>query len=127
MELWEDLRTRTFIIIDSNASGVIKILKNHGYNTNNKDPKVLYDTIHRILTKTSINSITTFIREFINIDTSKFESLQKYLDRVLFIDYKLTKSNIKMPKELISTVLLKNMEKSYERETGHLNIALDLN
>jgi hypothetical protein len=32
-----------------------------------------------------------------------------------------------MPKKLISTVLLKDMKKSYEREVGHLSIALDFN
>jgi len=102
------------------------ILRNHGYDKRNEDPKVLYDAIHRVLTRTSSNSVTTLIRELINIDTNKFESLQKYLDRVLFIDDKLTRSNITMPKELISTVLLKGMEKSHEREAGHLSMALDL-
>ena len=70
--------------------------------------------------------MTIFIREFINVDINKFESLQKYLHKVLFIDDKFAKSNIKMPKELISIVLLKNIEKSYEKEANHLSIALDL-
>ena len=48
------------------------------------------------------------------------------MDKVLFIDDKFTKLNIKILKELISIVLLKDIEKSYEKETNHLNIALDL-
>jgi hypothetical protein len=127
LKFWKDLKIRTFIIIDSNAYSVIKILKNHSYNMNNKDPKVLYDAIYRILTKTSIDSITTFIRELINININKFELLQRYLDYILFIDNKLIKSDIKMPKELISIVLLKGIEKSYKREIDHLSIALDFN
>ena len=101
-------------------------MKNHSYNIDNKDPKVLYEAVYRTLIKMSSNSVTTFIRKLINIDINKFESLQKYLDRVLFIDDKLTRSNIKMPKELISTILLKDMKKLYERKASHLNITLDL-
>ena len=127
LELWEDRRTRTFIVIETSASAVMTIIKNNGYDVDNEDPKILYDAIHRTLSKTSSESITTLIRELINVNTDKFESLQKYLDRVLFIDDKLTRSNIVMPKELISTVLLKGMEKSYARETSHLSMALDLN
>jgi len=70
--------------------------------------------------------MTIFIRKFINVDINKFESLQKYLDKVLFIDNKFVRLNIKMLKELISTVLLKGIEKSYKKEANYLNITLDL-
>ena len=74
LKVWKDLRIRIFIAIDKNAGAVIMIFRNYGYDKINEDPKVLYDTIYKVFTKTMNNLMPTFIREFINVDINKFES-----------------------------------------------------
>ncbi len=74
LKVWENLQIHIFIVIDGNAEVVIIILRNHSYNKINEDPKILYDMIYKVFTKTTNNSMTIFIRKFINIDINKFES-----------------------------------------------------
>ncbi len=74
LKVWKDLWIRIFIVIDGSAEAVITIFWNHSYNKTNENPKVLYNTIYKVFTKTSNNLVTTFIREFINVDINKFES-----------------------------------------------------
>jgi len=64
-----------FIMIDSSLLDVMTILRNYGYDMDNKDSKVLYEAVYRTFIKTFSNSVIIFICKFINININKFESL----------------------------------------------------
>ncbi len=64
---------------------VFAILRNYGYNLENRDFKVFIDTFVMILTKTTIRSIQSIGRELFTFEAELFDFFRTYFNRATYL------------------------------------------
>ena len=74
-----------YLLENAIYNDVFSILQNYGYNLKNRDPKVLIDTLSKILTKTTTCFIQTIRQELFALNAGKFDNLRYYLNRTTYL------------------------------------------
>lgn len=100
-----------YSILKASITPVIDLIKSNGWNNNNnKDPKVLWDTINQAIPKISAEGWSSLIAEISNLNIKDYDSLRAHLSRFHFIKNKLAGLEITACDKVYQTWLLKGLK-----------------
>ncbi len=92
---------------------IFDIFCNHNYNDENSNPKILINTLTKILTKNISSSIQSIKKELFTIKAEDFDSLKTYFNYTTYLQQRLNKANTTISDKFIQIILLGNVKKSY--------------
>ncbi|KAK4220876.1 hypothetical protein QBC38DRAFT_505375 [Podospora fimiseda] len=98
---------------DAALAKIISLLKNNGWQMNEKDPKVTFDLVEKTIHTTGrINAAQMFL-EFVQLRRSQFDSMHSYITRLTTLKTRLTGLNYAIPEVGLMSVLLAGVKDSY--------------
>ncbi|KAK0733182.1 hypothetical protein B0T26DRAFT_797270 [Lasiosphaeria miniovina] len=103
------------VILQTLTAAVQEKLEAQNWNPREKNPKVLYDLIRRVIPRLTQEATTDFVMEYMKIDRASFTSMQAFLTRLRFIYKKLAELNAPINDNFHVNAVIGKLKKTYPK------------